>query len=34
MSTMTIDGMKMYYEKSGEKGRPVILLHGWDRIRR
>lgn len=26
---MTIDGMKMYYEKSGEKGRPVILLHGW-----
>jgi len=29
MSTINIDGMNLYYEHYGKKGRPVILLHGW-----
>ena len=26
---LNIDGIDVYYEKLGKKGKPVILLHGW-----
>ncbi len=29
MSYIEIEGIKSYYEKQGDKGYPVILLHGW-----
>lgn len=29
MSTINIDGIKLYFEKYGTKGDKVILLHGW-----
>ena len=29
MSEIVIDDIKLHYEKYGDKGRPVILLHGW-----
>ena len=29
MSTVNINGIDLYYEKSGNKGRKVLLLHGW-----
>lgn len=29
MSYTTIDGLKLYYEQIGERGKDVILLHGW-----
>ena len=29
MSTILIDDLSLYYEKSGRKGQKVLLLHGW-----
>ena len=29
MSFINIDDLNVYYEKSGTKGRKVLLLHGW-----
>ena len=29
MSLININELNIYYEKSGRKGRPVLLLHGW-----
>lgn len=29
MSFVNIDDLKIYYEKSGRKGKKVLLLHGW-----
>ena len=29
MSTTLIDGIEFYYEKYGNKGKKVLLLHGW-----
>jgi pimeloyl-ACP methyl ester carboxylesterase len=29
MSHLKINDLDIYYEKSGRKGRPVLLLHGW-----
>ena len=29
MSVLKINGVDLYYEKSGRKGRHVLLLHGW-----
>ena len=26
---VNIDGLDVYYEKSGRKGKKVVLLHGW-----
>lgn len=29
MSQIKIGGINLHYERYGEKGRPVLLLHGW-----
>lgn len=29
MSSIKIDGININYQKSGKKGKPVLLLHGW-----
>lgn len=29
MSFCDVKGVKMYFEKSGKKGKKVVLLHGW-----
>ena len=29
MSNIRIDGINIHYEKYGDSGRDVILLHGW-----
>ena len=29
MAYISVSGIKTYYEKSGKKGKPVVLLHGW-----
>ena len=29
MSTIRINGVDLYYEKSGSRGQKVLLLHGW-----
>ncbi|MDO4501208.1 MAG: alpha/beta hydrolase [Erysipelotrichaceae bacterium] len=29
MSFININGIKLHYERSGDKGKDVILLHGW-----
>ena len=29
MSTILIDDIELYYEKYGNKGKKVLMLHGW-----
>ena len=29
MSQIQIDDIDLHYESYGDKGKPVILLHGW-----
>ena len=29
MANLEIQGLSTYYERSGRKGKQVLLLHGW-----